>query len=43
MIERLQEFPYRALFRLETLKRTMPIWVLVALMLATGACKGKKY
>jgi hypothetical protein len=43
MIKRLQGLPYRSLFRIETLKRTMPIWLLVALMLAAEACGGKKY
>ena len=42
MFRRLQQLPYRALFRLETLKRTMPFWLLIALTLAVVACGKKK-
>ena len=43
MLRRLQELPYKALFRIQTLKQAMPLWLLVVLMLAAEACGGKKY
>ncbi|GBD11079.1 hypothetical protein HRbin23_00730 [bacterium HR23] len=42
MFKRLENLSYRALWRAETLKRTLPFWVLVLLVLALEACRKKK-
>lgn len=42
MRKHLENLSYRTLFRVETLKRTMPFWLLVVLVLALEACKKKK-
>lgn len=42
MRKRLDNLSYRALFRAEILKRTLPFWLLVVLVVALEACKKKK-
>jgi hypothetical protein len=42
MWKRITDLSYHGLFRVETLKRTMPLWLLIVLALAMEACKQKK-
>lgn len=42
MFKRLENLSYKALFRVETLKRTLPFWVLVLTALALEACKKRR-
>jgi len=43
VLTRIDSLLYRTLFRVETLKRTMPVLLLVVLVLALAACGKKKY
>ena len=42
MLNRIDHLFYRTLFRVETLKRAMPIALLLVLALALEACKKKR-